>query len=117
MGVRVAYNPQLPYKGLWVAERSMIVLRPHLHPVVERCTLAHELGHAACGHVSTPPAWLHARQEREADQYAARLLIPPDAYAAAEFDHGPHPGGIAKELGVTTHLVEVWRTLNRKDHP
>lgn len=35
------------------------------------------------------------------------MLISMDAYARAETLVGPHPGALAKELGVTRRLVEL----------
>ncbi|MDN6705323.1 ImmA/IrrE family metallo-endopeptidase [Corynebacterium glyciniphilum] len=88
-----------------------ITLRSNLGPLARRCTLAHELGHQEHGHEPTPDPVMHARQERQADEYAARMLIDPDSYREAESLHGPHAGAIAWHLGVTRHLVEVWRTM------
>lgn len=47
---------------------------------------AHEIGHIICGHVGTlrtldAGEWWHNRDEREAWQVAARLMIPLDAIA------------------------------------
>ena len=39
------------------------------------------------------------------------MLISPVEYAAAERTYGPHPARIAHELGVTVHLVDVWRAV------
>ncbi|MFI2703502.1 ImmA/IrrE family metallo-endopeptidase [Cellulosimicrobium composti] len=74
-----------------------------------RMTLAHEIGHAHHDHPWTddPETW--ASYEREAAVCAAHLLITPDDYAFAERVAGVHPGAIAKELGVTQNLVELWR--------
>jgi hypothetical protein len=47
--------------------------------------------------------------ERAADMTAANMLISHTDYAAAEALYGPHPGAIARELGVTTHTLAVWR--------
>lgn len=76
---------------------------------VQRITLAHEIGHAHHDHRWTDDPAVHERQEHEADIVAARLLITAAHYAYAERIVGPHPGAIAKELGVTRHLVELWR--------
>lgn len=75
---------------------------------MQRCTLAHEMGHWFHGHDWTRD---HDRlaDERQADQYAAELLISPLEYAIAEQLHGPHPGAIAKELEVTRNLVTLWQ--------
>ena len=77
---------------------------------VQTCALPiYELGHCVLGHDPAATGWIKDRQERDADQWAARLLISAVEYRAAEHLHGPHPGAIAAELEVTKHLVEVWR--------
>ena len=63
------------------------------------------------GDEPTGIAWLDARMERIADERAARWLITGDAYAAAEELFGAHPGALARELGVTIHILEVWQSL------
>ncbi|MDN8624550.1 ImmA/IrrE family metallo-endopeptidase [Corynebacterium kroppenstedtii] len=79
----------------------------------ELSILAHELGHAIHGDLGhgTP------RQEARADRFAANLLITEDEYRQAEILYGPHPGAIAHELGVTNHLVAVWRNTHRPATP
>lgn len=109
--------------GLRVVERSgptrggydhagmTIRLAPGMSVRTATSVLAHELGHAALGHtVSSHPA-ARARQERRADEWAARLLISPAAYAAAEAARGPHHASLAFELGVTIELVEAYQRL------
>lgn len=98
-------------KGGWFPDYELILLREGLSPVEQLCTLAHELGHAVLGHTSSVGGWFAQRQERAADQWAARLLVSPAEYQAAERLHGPHVGGIAHELGVTTHIVATWQDL------
>lgn len=78
-----------------------------------RMTLAHEIGHAHHDHPWTDDPGRWAKQEREADVFAAHLLITPEDYAFAEEVAGVHPGAIAKELGVTQNLVELWRATYR----
>ncbi|WP_296103790.1 ImmA/IrrE family metallo-endopeptidase [uncultured Corynebacterium sp.] len=99
-------------KGRWYSETRIISLRNNLHPIAYRCTLAHELGHAFCGHDSTAEGWFKERQEHEADTWAANLLIGQDEYMDAELIHGSCPGAIALELGVTVHLVRVWQNAH-----
>ncbi|WP_407316710.1 ImmA/IrrE family metallo-endopeptidase [Isoptericola halotolerans] len=89
--------------------RSGLVLLNHRKSVLtQRCTLAHEMGHWTLGHDWT---LYHdvPRDEREADAYAAELLISPVEYALAERTHGEHPGALARELEVTRRLIEVWQ--------
>ena len=89
--------------------RSGLVLINHKRTaVVQRCALAHELGHWHHGH-DWSAAHDVARDEREADTYAARLLVSPVEYALAERLYDGHPGAIARELDVTTPIIEAWR--------
>ncbi|OFT70624.1 hypothetical protein HMPREF3130_06750 [Corynebacterium sp. HMSC14B06] len=95
--------------GGYIHHRQTILLDPTLGSINRRCTLAHELAHAIRGDTPTGNPHFDARAERAADQLAAELLISHAEYATAESIYGPHPGAIARELGVTTHLLAVWR--------
>lgn len=89
--------------------RSGLILLNHRKSMLtQRVTLAHECGHAWHGHDWTR-THERERDEREADTYAALLLISAEEYARAERIAGEHAGAIAKELNVTRHLVEMWR--------
>lgn len=55
-----------------------------------------------------------ARQERQANEWAARLLISPGAYAEAESIRGPHPPSLAFEIGVTIELIHAFQRLLRQ---
>lgn len=103
-------------KGGWFPQHDLILLAPGLHPVEELCTLAHELGHATLGHTTHENGWFAQRQERTADRWAARMLISPVEYELAERLHGTHLGGIAHELGVTTHILATWQGLYERTH-
>ncbi|HAF71984.1 MAG TPA: ImmA/IrrE family metallo-endopeptidase [Corynebacterium variabile] len=94
-----------------------ISLRADLGPINRRCTLAHELGHHAHDDHPTDNPTTQARNEHRADRWAAQLLIHPDAYREAETMFGPHPGAIAAHLGVTHHLLAVWRDTHERTTP
>ncbi|WP_144873853.1 ImmA/IrrE family metallo-endopeptidase [Microbacterium sp. 1.5R] len=80
-----------------------------------RCSvIAHELGHAMLGHEHTLDPVQRGRQERRADEWAARLLITPSAYAEAEAARDGHPASIAFDLGVTVDLVLAYQRLLRR---
>lgn len=98
-------------KGWYEHRTRTISLRADLAAAAYRCTLAHELAHAMAGDEPTGIAWADERMERAADVVAAQWLITPEAYAAAEALYGPHPGAIARELGVTLHVLATWRDL------
>ena len=76
-----------------------------------KSVLAHELGHAA--HRDTPTGNGHydQRQERRADEYAARILINPTDFESAAIWHHGHLPAIADELEVTKHLLKTWQSL------
>ncbi len=93
---------------------GIISLRRGLGWVARRCTLAHELAHYIRGHTPTTDPWLHSRQERQADELAAQLLITPETYETVERLAGCHAGALAQELGVTTHLIHVWRNHHQR---
>lgn len=105
-GITVEWHSDGP-KGKWIPSRRAISLRHDLSEVQTRCTLAHELGHAHYEH----PAGHHPQHENEADKYAAMLLVSASEYALVEQIYGPYPARIAAELGVTQHLLGVWRRL------
>lgn len=90
---------------------GIISLRRGLGPKNYRCTLAHELAHHALGHDPAATGWVHDRQERQANEWAARLLINPTDYATTEAIYGPHPATLAHELGVTVKVLKTWQSL------
>jgi len=90
----------IPEAGRWYADRQLIVLRSGLGPVAERCTLAHELGHAALGHHTSTP-----RHEHAADQWAALRLIDHDHLARLAAVYPAQPTRWAYELDVTKKLM------------
>lgn len=103
LGLRVIFR-DLGRRHGEIHSSGLVYINPHRTVDRQRVTLAHEMGHWVHG-------WLGGHQverdERQADRYAARLLIAPDAYAAAEALVGEHPGALARELGVTRRLVEL----------
>ena len=113
IGAHVEHHAVGP-KGRYIHQTHTISLRRGLTGPALRCTLAHELAHAMAGDEPTGIAWADARMERAADITAARWLITEDAYAAAEALYGPHPGAIARELGVTLHILQVWQSLHER---
>jgi len=107
MGLRVVFWDLGP-KGGYLYEGGIVVLNRRHGAPAQRVTLAHEMGHWVCGHNWKQPH-NEAKDETEADLYAARLLITVDDYARAEHIVGTHPGALAKELGVTRRLVLLRR--------
>lgn len=105
-GYRIRWHRGGP-KAAWLPHRNAITLRVGMDDVTTLCSLAHELGHA---HYGDPPGH-HGAHEIRADRFAARLLVSPTEYAAAETIFGPQPSLIAHELGVTVKVLKTWQTL------
>lgn len=89
-----------PFRGAWVPDERVILLertllRPERHEV-----LAHEIAHVDLGHRPTGHRWFDRRQERQADQLAARRLVHVQqlADAIAEGALGPDEAGAAMDL-------------------
>ncbi len=81
--------------------------------VLQKSTLAHELGHAHHGDAWTDDPHIKQLREDRANAYAARLLISPLEYAIAERLVGHHTGALAKELGVAAYIIEAWKQTPR----
>ena len=97
-------------RGYYDHTRRVISLRHGLTDREARSTLAHELAHALHGDTDTCNPVLNARQERRADRTAAMMLIDPAELAIAEVAYGTDPITLARELDVSPHLIEVYRT-------
>lgn len=65
-------------------------------------SVAHELGHHVMGHPPDPPAWA----ERQADQFAAALLMP-ECEMREFYRRGWTVGQIARAKGVSVTSVEI----------
>lgn len=106
-GYQIRWHRRGP-KAAWLPHLNVVSLRYGMSDEDTLCALAHELGHAFYG---DPPG--HAGvHERRADRFAARLLIDPAEYRAAELIYGSHPARLASELGVTTHILTTWAALH-----
>lgn len=110
LGVTVTTHHGGP-KGWYEHHTKTISIRADLRAANQRCTLAHEIAHAIAGDTYTGITHFDQRMERAADMMAAQMLIANDTYARAEQLHGPHPGAIARELGVTVHIIETWQKM------
>lgn len=89
--------------GYYSPTEQRIYFDLSLTPRERRSVVAHELGHAYHGHDCSTP-----RNERQADSYAAELLIDPEAYASAE-NISHDIAYLADELGVTEDLIRHFR--------
>ena len=105
-GYRIRWHRGGP-KAAWLPHKRTITLRVGMDDVTTLCSLAHELGHA---HYGDPPGH-HGAHELRADRFAARILVSPVEYAAAEALYGPQPSLIAHELGVTVKVLKTWISI------
>lgn len=110
LGLSVVESRGAHRSGYHPGDRT-IHLRPGGRGRVQRSVLAHEIAHHVLGHRPTDIGVLRARQERAANEWAALILITPDAYAAAEQLRDGHPSAIACDLHVADELVIIYRSL------
>jgi Zn-dependent peptidase ImmA (M78 family) len=107
LGVRVVMT-HMPdgILGGYSPLEARIYLDLGLTPSERRSVLAHELGHVYYGHTCDqgPTSLL----ERQADTYAATLLVHPEDYAALE-QISADVHYIAEELNVTPDIVYAFR--------
>lgn len=108
LDVRVGWVRLDGEAGWWVPDRGLILIDSRLSPREERCTLAHELGHAFHRHPASGSSGPRADVEAQADAFAAMLLISEAAYRRAETLVGcSHPGALAEILDVDARIVEA----------
>lgn len=108
LDVRVGWVRLNGEAGRWVPDRGLILIDSRLSPLEERCTLAHELGHAFHRHPASGSSGPRADVEAQADSFAAMLLISEAAYRRAETLVGcSHPGALAEILDVDARIVEA----------
>lgn len=110
LDVRVMWRNLGRRRGEYKHSARLITLNPTMSDVLQRSTLAHELGHAHYGDTWTDNEAVKQQREERANKYAARLLISPLEYAVAEAIVGSHPGALAKELCVATYIIEAWQS-------
>lgn len=108
LGLRIKYV-NLGRRHGEVHSSGLVFINDHRPIKAMRITLAHEIGHYAHGHERAGDRCKLEWQERQAQTYAARLLISPEEYARAEATYGEHVGSLAKELNVTPLHIELWR--------
>lgn len=111
-GISVRWHRGGP-KAAWLPQQRAVTVQLGMDDPETLCALAHELGHAHYG----DPTGHQPRYEARADRFAARLLISPVEYALAERTYGTHPARLAAELGVTIHLINVWRMIQGNEIP
>lgn len=108
-GLRVTWRDLGRRRGEYRHRAGLITLNPRMSGILQRSTLAHELGHAWHADEWTDDPRALAAGERRANRYAAHLLISPAEYAIAERLVGPHPGALAHELNVARYIIDAWQ--------
>ncbi len=105
IGVELVYTSAMPPNrlGAYLDDERRILVRPGLTWPLEEETLVHEYCHALKRDRSKHPT-IEWRAWRE----TARILVPPIAYARAE-SISLDASYIARELGTTTKVIEVYR--------
>lgn len=98
LGIEVIHA-DIDERGRYYPGHHLIVLRRSLHAVVERCTLAHELGHHYRG-----------SSETRADEWAAGFLITTEQIVDCALDYPDHPETWADQLRVIPRMLKVWLT-------
>lgn len=110
LGLTVIEQPG-KHLGGYRPDDNTIRLTPNLPQRAARSVLAHEIGHHLLGHRPTPFGPLRARQERAADEWAARHLITLDGYREAEMLRDGHLPSIAHDLGVAYELAVAYQRI------
>lgn len=82
-----------------------------------RSSLAHELGHAFYGHLPSDDLKVIERQERQADRFAASLLLDEESVRIASLVCDDQLAGMADELEVTEELLAFWWQMHHPDRP
>lgn len=91
-----------------------IYVHPGMHHRKERSLTWHELGHATLEHEPSIFEAINRRQERQADEWAAHMLIDHVEYMLAVEKYGTNTEWIAQDLGVLEKLLTAYvRTLHR----
>lgn len=110
LGVEVVMEDDLYQRlgvtGHYVYLEHRIYLQSGQPPRQERCTLAHEIVHAAQRDEPLEDLWEHRRRERATDRAAARNLIDVHDLAEALLAHAGSVRLVAIDLNVTERMLE-----------
>jgi Zn-dependent peptidase ImmA (M78 family) len=118
LGLRIVERP-LEASGLLYPAERLVVLNADESLVRRRFTLAHELGHWVCQCLEGAKAPVFCRHqdvsmttdralEREANIFAAELLMPSEAVASL---YDAEPQSLGERLGVSAPALG-WRLYN-----
>ncbi len=121
LGLLVEADPELECSGVLLPAERRIVLRAGEPAVRQRFTLAHELGHWVCQVREGHEAPMYCRVtdiaptadralEREANVFAAELLMPEPA-VRAEWGRAESAAELARGFGVSEEAMR-WRLFS-----
>lgn len=95
-------------RARWFPHRSLILVDSRVRRLVQRCSVAHELGHVMLGHgASCGDEFFDYRAELAADEWAARLLLDDVPTLIIELATTHNHGHAANNLNVTLDLLET----------
>jgi len=103
--VVIARTDCRPALGAWIESAQVILLERTLERPERNFVLAHEIAHIDLGHKVTGHGWFDRRQERQADDLAARRMITVKSLAAA-IRVSLCEEEVAEELGVTLEVAQ-----------
>ncbi len=99
------------HTGGYRPHERTIRLRPGMRRRIARSVLAHELAHHILEHRPTEFGPIHKRQERHANEWAARHLISHEHYIEVEQLRGGHEPSMAHDLDVAPEIVATYRSM------
>lgn len=92
--------------GYFLPNRRLIVIKIGMTQAQSRWVLAHECGHAYYQH-RCKGLYVRDSAERQANAYAARLLIDPDEYAELKRIN-PDQHWLAEEFGIVAEGIYAY---------
>ncbi|WOF23796.1 ImmA/IrrE family metallo-endopeptidase [Microbacterium betulae] len=99
------------HAGGYRPDEKIIRVTPGLARRGARSVLAHELGHHVLGHQPSHFGPVRSRQERAANEWAARFLIDREAFAEVERLRDGHVASMAFDLDVVPELVQAFQAM------
>jgi len=102
-------------RSCYSPEARTIRLTPRMSGRTARSVLAHEIAHHVLGHQPTPYGPLRARQERGANEWAARHLIALNCYIEVERLRDGHVPSMACDLDVAPELVIAYQGILERE--
>lgn len=95
-------------RARWFPHRSLILVDSRVRRLVQRCSVAHELGHVVLGHGSScGDDFYDYRAELAADEWAARLLLDDVPGLIIELATTENHGHAANNLNVTLSMLDT----------